>query len=99
MFSNATSMPSDRSERAPRHKIFEPVAIFVSDQGIRGHLLNISTTGALVHSEMAPEPGTAVTLVADGDQHKACVIWGEGRRFGIAFDRRISGTAIARLLR
>lgn len=99
MLCNAASMSSDHSERAARHKIFEPIAVFISDQEIRAHLLNISTTGALVHSEMAPEPGTTVTLVMDDRHYSACVIWGEGRRFGIAFDRRISGTAIAQFLR
>lgn len=69
----------------PRRKVFQPVDLIVGTAPLRAHLLDVSASGALVHSKDAPAPGSSVRLTIDGLLRMARVVWREGPQFGIAF--------------
>lgn len=82
-----------------RHKLFEPVEIIVDGQSSRAHLLNISATGALVHSATPPATGASVKLKLPGAERLALVVWGEASRFGVSFDTEITDPVLGAMLR
>lgn len=88
-----------RSQRGqPRHKIFQPVDMRADGRALRAHLLDLSASGALVHSATAPAPGTPLRLTIGGAERTARVIWCDGVRFGIAFTRPLDEAEVARVL-
>ena len=82
----------------PRRKIFLPVDILAAGGALRAHLLNLSASGALVHSVAAPAVGTPVRLTLGGSMRAARVVWQEGVRFGITFALPLHETDVARVL-
>ena len=89
--------PRDRA--SPHLKIFEPILFIADEVEARAHLLNISTTGALVHSTQPPESGSAIQLVMNGSRYQARVVWSDGARFGITFGSHLSAAVIEAILR
>jgi len=89
-----------RRRSAPRIKIFQPAEI-VCGAGApqRVHLLNISTGGALVYGDIAPEVGAQVQLSCGTALGSARVQWSSGRRFGVAFAEPIGAKQIDELVR
>jgi hypothetical protein len=85
---------------APRIKIFQPAEIRCgADAPQRVHLLNISTGGALVYGDTAPEVGAQVELDCGIALGPARVQWSSGRRFGVAFTEPIGPQQIDALVR
>ncbi len=82
----------------PRRKIFQPVDLHAAGRALRAHLLDLSASGALVHSTTAPAPGTPLRLTLDGSVRTARVVWREGVRFGIAFALPLGEAEVARVL-
>lgn len=68
------------------------------DHDLRVHLLNVSTTGALVHAALPPVRGTAVCIQIGSRAVDARIMWVEGNRFGVAFDRALDATLLESLL-
>jgi len=89
-----------RSLRArPRLKVFQPVEIYAGVAPLRAHLLDLSVSGALVHSSAAPAPGTPLRLRIGGLVRTARVVWQDGLRFGIAFALPLLETEVERALK
>ncbi|MDH7974975.1 PilZ domain-containing protein [Sphingomonas sp. AR_OL41] len=83
----------------PRRSIFRPVAIQAGATPLRANLLDLSASGALVHSTDAPPAGTALRLTLGGAMRAARVVWQDGVRFGIAFARPLRDAELASLLK
>jgi PilZ domain len=98
-FRNAANVAPTHDRAATRHKIFEPVAVIIDELETRAHLLNISTTGALVHSVQPPKPGSAIHLEMNGRRYQASVVWSKGARFGITFGNQLSAPVVEAILR
>ena len=82
----------------PRLKIFQPIELHTERGCVRAHLLNVSTTGALVHTQSAPGKGSVVKLTIAGEVRSARVVWTNGPRFGAAFVRAFLDTQIQQLV-
>ncbi|MDH7974366.1 PilZ domain-containing protein [Sphingomonas sp. AR_OL41] len=76
---------SRRQGNERRWKTFLPVALDSSQGGARGHILNLSAGGALVHSATTHHVGTIVRLSLGDFQLSGRVAWRAGERFGVAF--------------
>lgn len=70
---------------APRYKLFEPVRLHFRGAWMRGHVLDLSCTGALAHAERPPEPGDAIRVEGQGFCLDGDVLWARAKRFGIGF--------------
>jgi len=81
-----------------RRKVFQPVEIQSGGDVLRAHLLNLSASGALVHSHSAPAPGAPLRLTLDGSVRTARVVWRDGVRFGIAFALPLGEAEVERVL-
>lgn len=82
----------------PRYKIFEPVRLHFRGAWSRGHLLDLSSTGALAHAERPPEPGDAIRVEGAGLCLSGDVLWSRARRFGIGFTLPLAESTILRIL-
>lgn len=70
---------------ARRWKTFLPVTLDSAAGSARGHILNLSVGGALLHSTLTHRVGTVIRVTL-GDFHiSGRVAWREGERFGLAF--------------
>ena len=93
------ALASVRDRASSRHKVFEPIRLITNQQAHKAHLLNISSTGALVHSATPVQPSDAVELELDDGRHAARVVWCDGSRFGAAFDSALAERLVAALLK
>jgi hypothetical protein len=82
----------------PRRKVFLPIEIYAGTTPLRAHLLDLSVSGALVHSVTAPAPGTPVRLMVGGMVRSARVMWQDEVRFGIAFMLPLREVEVERML-
>ena len=82
----------------PRLKLFEPTELEAGPAPTRAHLLDLSATGALVHSASPPAPGQSVKLALDGKPRQARVMWVDDRRFGVAFRVPLSDGQVTDIL-
>ncbi|MES2043743.1 MAG: PilZ domain-containing protein [Pseudomonadota bacterium] len=82
----------------PRLKVFLPIEIYAGTTPLRAHLLDLSASGALVHSIAAPATGTPVRLMVAGLVRTARVVWQDGVRFGIAFVVPLRDVEVERML-
>ncbi|WP_052034199.1 PilZ domain-containing protein [Sphingobium lactosutens] len=85
-------------ERAPRHKLFEPVSLWHDGASMRGHLLDLSATGALCHSDMPFRAGDRVLIDADCLGVAGRVVWSGGKRFGLHFEAALPASVLDRVL-
>ncbi len=85
--------------RHPRRSIFRPVAVHTGATPLRADLLDLSASGALIHSAEAPPAGTVLRLALGGAMRAARVVWQDGVRFGIAFARPLHDAELASLLK
>lgn len=83
---------------APRHKMFEPIALNQSGVEKRAHVLDLSTSGALVHCEAPPIEGSYVIIHALGLEASARVRWAKGKRFGIEFSQPLTPAVMETLI-
>lgn len=86
----------DAGQRATRLKLFEPVQLRLRGAGIRAHLLDLSVTGALAHSEYPPAVGDHVMIEGASLGVAGRVMWVREKRFGIHFDLPLAGGAVER---
>ncbi|WP_160296798.1 PilZ domain-containing protein [Sphingomonas sp. ERG5] len=83
---------------ARRLKTFQVASMHIGDDVRRVHLLNLSTTGAMVHASDPPAKGASCRLDAAIDLGSAHVTWVSGQRFGVMFDRPLSDASLAILI-
>ena len=83
---------------ASRLKVFQPVELHTDKGCVRAHLLNVSATGALVHTPSPPDPGSVVKLTINGGLRAARVVWTDGARLGISFARALLETQVQQLI-
>lgn len=93
-------MASHKEERrqAPRLKLFQPAEMRSRGDESRVHLLNLSTSGALVYGEKVPALGEEVQLRCSLPLGPGRVAWVEGRRFGVAFRQTLSDAVVEQVL-
>jgi hypothetical protein len=82
----------------PRYKLFEPVSMRVDGLPVRGHLLDLSRSGALAHADTGVLPGARVELNGMGILTPARIMWVSGRRFGLRFDTWLSNRLVAMII-
>lgn len=87
-----------RQRAATRHKLFEPIILRLRDGGVRAHMLDLSTTGALLHSTRPPLAGAQVRVESETFVAAARVIWVRAKRFGIRFETALSEISVDRAL-
>ena len=87
-------VPSPLPRAATRHKIFAPTSLTGAGGEMRVHLLNVSATGALVHASMPPASGHRVQIRIGAEMVRAQIVWVDGARFGVVFDRALDATVI-----
>lgn len=95
---SALGQPGMAARIAVRHKVFEPSELSVGSECVRAHLINVSETGALVHTDAAPAKGSPVGLRIGEEWYPARVMWVALPRLGIAFTVRLPGEVLAKLL-
>ncbi|MET0369751.1 MAG: PilZ domain-containing protein [Sphingobium sp.] len=88
-----------RPRAAARHKSFEPIILRLTAGRVRAHMLDISTSGALVHADMPPLAGARVTIESEMFVAAARVVWVRAKRFGIQFDNGLPASLVDRALR
>ena len=81
-----------------RHKSFLVARLNLASGAVRCHILNLSSSGALVHATTNMSHGPHVELQFAGGQHRGRVVWANGGRLGFHFDRRLSGVELERAL-
>lgn len=84
---------------AARRKMFEPVALHHDGITVRAHFLDLSCSGALVHSETPPAGGGNIVVEALGLERIGRVMWVKGKRFGIQFSQPLSEAEVESLIR
>lgn len=87
---NAASLSSpDKTGRAqrrePRHKTFRVVTLAIGGARHRAHMLDVSRSGARIHSDVAIESDAHVALQIDDRAIHARVMWARDKRLGLAF--------------
>lgn len=86
------------TQRATRHKLFEPVVMRIDNVSVRGHLLDLSRSGALAHTEEAPQIGARVQIEGIGVLTPCRVVWVREKRFGLHFDQMLPQAVVDRLI-
>ncbi len=84
----------DNRRATARHKLFEPVALRIDGVPLRGHLLDLSRSGALAHADANVLPGARVEMEGIGILTPASIVWVRDRRFGLRFDRWLSESLV-----
>ncbi len=80
--------------RAARLKVFQPVEIDYGAGPVRAHLLDLSRSGALLHSAGVVDKGQSFWIVLGHGRHRARVAWRNDKRFGIEFIGKLSDAQI-----
>lgn len=93
-----SSTSAAASRHAARSKIFQPGEMHGITGTHRVHLLDLSTTGALVYGKQTPQVGDVVRLVAVIPLGPARVMWVSGKRFGVAFATSLSSATVEQIL-
>ena len=99
---NQSPFPAGNAEQrrhSARHKMFGPVTLCVGDAEMRGHFLDLSTSGALAHCETPPTDGSYVEVKAFGVETSGRVVWARGKRFGIQFSQPMTDEAVDIVIR
>lgn len=74
---------STESRGGRRYKVFLPAQVRGGQGVSRVHLLNLSATGALLHGDLIPAPGTVVQLTCAASTWLVRVVWAAHKRFGV----------------
>lgn len=88
----------DNRRATARHKLFEPVTLRIDGVPIRGHLLDLSRSGALAHAEGRVVPGARVEMEGIGILTPGRVVWVRNRKFGLRFDHWLSEPLVAMIV-
>lgn len=89
----------DAAQRAARRKLFEPVQLRCGRVSVRAHLLDLSVTGALAHSDRPPAPGDHVLIEGASLGVAGRVMWVRDKRFGVHFDLPLTNVIVDRAVR
>jgi hypothetical protein len=75
-----------RAQRAhPRQKLFHPVRLLTEAGEHRAHLLDISASGALVHTDAPLCADREVKIIDEDFQRSAAIAWVNGNKVGLRF--------------
>lgn len=85
----AIGMP-DNGRKQSRTHLFVAATLFAEGGSVPVHIRNMSPSGALIESEVLPEPGVKVVLKRGSLHANGCVVWKVERRAGIAFAATVS---------
>lgn len=88
----------DFQRASTRHKLFEPVSMRVDGLPVRGHLLDLSRSGALAYADADVLSGARVELEGIGILTPARVMWAKDRRFGLRFDSWLSDMLVTMIV-
>jgi hypothetical protein len=92
-------LPDVRPARAStRRKLFQPVEVHTTAGRLRGHLLDLSERGAMLHVPGLPPAARTVTVHSGAVQRVARVAWLDGQRCGVAFARPLSAAELEALV-
>lgn len=83
----------------PRYKTFLPASLASETGTMRAHILDVSASGARVHSPSPLAMGARVTLMLPGEHRRAEVAWSRETKAGLRFDVPLSQAMIGELLR
>jgi hypothetical protein len=75
---------------AARFKVFQPATIGADGVRRRGHILNVSTTGAMVHAAVEVVVGSLIRICVVGLERTGTVTWKSTTKLGVRFTRPIS---------
>ncbi len=90
---------AEQRRHGVRHKMFGPVNLRVANVQMRGHFLDLSTSGALAHCETPQTAGSYIEVKAFGIETSGRVVWARGKRFGIQFSQPMTDEAIDIVIR
>lgn|GEM_PF-6831498 len=79
-FEQKTSPP-----RARRFKMFHLAEMRVMDARIKIHVVNLSTSGMMLRSDVAPAPGTIAIFDLGSVERRGRVVWSDSDRCGVQF--------------
>lgn len=101
MLAVRSSCPETRivERSAVRHKTFERTTITIAGTTATAHVLNLSMTGALLHADAPVIRSVHVLVGVGGRSVSGEVMWVEGARFGVRFDRPLANEQVEMLLR
>jgi hypothetical protein len=91
---SATDVQQARAQ--PRSKLFQPTTMRGPAGETRAHLLDLSSTGALVHATAPPMVAARIQLRCGGELRAGRVVWVRGHRFGVVFSVPLSPAEVAR---
>ena len=80
---SATDVQHARAQA--RLKLFQPTTMRGPAGEARAHLLDLSSTGALVHAAAPPMVAARVQIGCGGEMRAGRVVWVRGNRFGVTF--------------
>jgi hypothetical protein len=73
-----------------RYKLLLPLSAICGGTRVPVHLLDLSKSGALVHS-VSPRPaGEIIWLRWKGQDIRARIVWSRGARFGVQFGKSLN---------
>lgn len=81
-----------------RERVLMTAHLRVDGETERSVLLNISRSGAMMATMSPPPVGGRATLICEGLEAPARVVWNKGHQFGLAFDRPIRGEQVAAIV-
>lgn len=76
--------------RSKRIKVFKSADLLVNGVRSRSHILNVSVTGAMVHTPTSVLVGSMIRICAAGLDRHGVVVWKDGSKFGLRFNRLIA---------
>ncbi|MCP1468889.1 hypothetical protein J3E64_000560 [Sphingobium sp. OAS761] len=88
----------EQTRRATRHKLFEPVTLRMHGFSVRAHLLDLSETGALGHSDQPPYDGDHVIIEGGILCATGHIVWVRGKKFGVRFDTPLAPQKVLGIL-
>ncbi|WP_370655241.1 PilZ domain-containing protein [Sphingomonas aurea] len=78
-----------------RVKVFVPTELILNGIPARAHLLDLSASGARIHTHSAAKVGEHAVLRLNDEAHEARIIWSRGDRLGLKFKRELNANQIA----
>lgn len=82
----------------PRFKMFQPIRVMCNGAQLRAHLLDLSATGALIHSTALLEPGAAIVVELGSWSRAARVEWRRDDKAGIRFVQGMADAEVKHLV-
>ena len=76
--------------RSERIKVFKPADLLVDGVKSRSHILNVSSTGAMIHTPTSVLVGSMIRICAVGLDRHGVIVWKNGPKFGLRFNRSMA---------